>query len=105
MKTTKNELMEFLENIEITTNYGLSISEYMQVVENCIKSGNSDYSEIIYCVAMNIFKIGYLHGYRHYKDNGAKVIYDYTYMNSQPNNINKKLNEYIELGFYPDYEY
>lgn len=112
----KNEvtLTDFLDKLRIAEDYDLAYSQFKGVIDECISKNKYEDETLVNCVGFNAcnalydgitraFKIGYLHGYKHYKDNGNKAITDNAFKEPKTIDINKQLQCFIENGFYPKY--
>ena len=110
----KITLTDFLDNLEILEDYSLGATQTQEIITQSIIKHKFEDETMLKCVNYNIdiaifdiidkaFKIGYLHGYKHHKDNSNKAITDNTFKEPKTIDINKQLQSFIENGFYPKY--
>lgn len=108
----KIKLIDFLDSVDVLEDYDLGVMQMWELMEQCIDKNKYEdetlvsyvpYSvnQVIFEIVSKAFKIGYLHGYKHYKDNGEKAITDYTFQDKKIIDINKQLNDFIKNHFYP----
>ena len=118
MKTIKLKsnikITDFLDNLRISEDYDLAYSQFKGVIDECINKNKYEDETVVTYVDFDTynalydgitraFKIGYLHGYKHHKDNGNKAITDNAFKEPKTIDINKQLQYFIENGFYPKY--
>ena len=118
MKTIKLKnnikITDFLDNLEVLGNYDLSYLQIAEIVNQCINKFKFEDDTKLKCVSFDVnkaifdiidkaFKIGYLHGYKHHKDNGNKIMTDNTFKQPKVIDINNQLQDFIKNGFYPKY--
>lgn len=112
-KTTVN-LIDFLDNVDILGNYNLSYLQIAEIVNQSINKFKFEDDTMLKCVSFDVnktifdiidkaFKIGYLHGYKHHKDNGNKTMTDNTFKEPKVIDINNQLRKFIKYNLYPNY--
>lgn len=110
----KTTLTDFLDNLEVLEDYDLGYYQYNHLITQSINKHKYEDETLVNCVGFNAynviydtitkaFKLGYLHGYKHHKDNGDKAITDNTFNEPKIIDINKQLQSFIENSFYPKY--
>lgn len=110
----KVTLIDFLDNLEVLEDYNLSYLQIAEIANQCINKFKFEDDTKLKCVRFDIdkaifdiiekaFKIGYLHGYKHHKDNGNKTMTDNTFKEPKVIDINNQLRKFIKYNLYPNY--